>query len=211
VPVREHKPGVTPLSQRAQYAKGGIGKAYWDYRDKVALSLLDERDLCIVDLGCGEGITLERLTNMIPSRDIVGIDYLQDNVDICIKHSLPARQGNIYDLDMDARSVDAVILMEVIEHLEDPKKAIRELQRILKPEGKLIVVFPNDLIFKIARILTLKFQEAAYDPGHVKQWRHHELIKVLNHNGFSVQTNKSIPFYFWPISLHGIVSARKKL
>jgi len=210
MPVNEKQISGESLYQRKQYQKGGVGRIYWDYRDKVALSLLDGGDKRIVDLGCGEGITLEKLVRLFPGSDVTGIDCLQENVAICHSHGLKqVCQGDVYALDLADDSMDAVVFIEVIEHLEHPEAAIKEIRRILKLNGKLITVFPNDYFFKIARLLTLKFKEAAYDPGHVKQWTHEEMRRFLNHWGFLVFFTRSIPFFLWPISLHGIVGARK--
>jgi 2-polyprenyl-3-methyl-5-hydroxy-6-metoxy-1,4-benzoquinol methylase len=210
MPVNEKQTSGEILFQRIQYAKGGIGRLYWDYRDKIALSSLKEGDQYIIDVGCGEGITLEKLKRMLPASQVLGIDCLQDNVNICLKTGLPALRGDIYSIDIiSPNSVDAVLLLEVIEHLEQPERALRKIWEFLKPGGKIIIVFPNDKTFMLARIFTLKFREALYDPGHVKQWHHGELINVLHSCGFSVRERRSIPFYFWPLSLHGVLVAVK--
>ena len=41
----------------------------------------------IVDLGCGEGLTLEKLISKFPTTEILGIDLLEENVEICSRHS----------------------------------------------------------------------------------------------------------------------------
>ncbi|MBF0567056.1 MAG: class I SAM-dependent methyltransferase [Nitrospirae bacterium] len=197
------------LYQWQQYNKGGIGRLYWDYRDKVALNLVDDKDRVIVDLGCGEGITLKKIVNKFPAAIVLGIDGMTENIDICTRLGLPASLGDVYNLDLPENSVDVVLLFEVIEHLSEPLKALREIHRILKPNGKLIIIFPNDGFFKIARILTLKIKEAAYDPGHVKQWTYGNMMPVLKQAGFSTFFYRSIPFFLWPVCLHGVVGARK--
>ena len=72
-----------PLIQREQYAKGGIGRWYWDYRDRIIFNFIRPNDQDILDLGCGEGITLERLIKHFPGRNIHGIDILPENIEIC--------------------------------------------------------------------------------------------------------------------------------
>jgi 2-polyprenyl-3-methyl-5-hydroxy-6-metoxy-1,4-benzoquinol methylase len=210
MPVNEKQTAGQALLQRSQYSKGGIGRLYWDYRDRVALSFLGDSDRHIVDLGCGEGITLEKMTRQMPQRRLLGLDCMQENIDICLAHGLPARLGNIYDLDLPDESVDAAMLMEVIEHLEQPDTALREIHRILKPGGKVILVYPNDRAFKIARMITMRFEEASYDPGHVKQWTHPEIEGLLNLHGYRVMQRRFIPFFIWAVSLHGVVAAIKQ-
>jgi len=209
MPVNEKDTGARPLYQREQYEKGGPGRLYWDYRDRVALSLLDDHDRRIIDVGCGEGITLEKLVALYPSETIIGIDIMQENVDICRDHGLSVFRGTVYDLDFADDSVDAVIFMEVIEHLEFPETAVHQICRILKPGGKLITVFPNDHFFKVVRILTFKFREAWYDPGHLKQWTPEEMMRFLKDAGFKIFFSRAIPFYLWTISLHNVTGALK--
>lgn len=210
MPVNEKQTSGVALYQREQYQKGGISKWYWDFKDNMVLNEINEKDDTILDLGCGEGIMLEKLIKRYPHKSIVGLDTMPENVQITSKLGLPVQLGDIYHLDFPVNSIDAVILMEVIEHLVNPELAIKEIHKVLKPGGKLIIVFPNDAFFLIARILTLKFKEAAYDPGHQKQWTHQEIRGFLKNLDFDVKSSKSIPFLWWPISLHGVTMALKR-
>ena len=210
MPVTKFDQQQETIYQRDQYAKGGIGRWHWDKRDQLALNLVRPTDLTIVDIGCGEGITLEKIHRLFPDKKVLGIDILPENIDICRQQGCNVKQGDVYNLPLSSESVDFVLLMEVIEHLEDYEIAIQEIHRVLVSGGRLVIVFPNDKIFKLARILTLKFREAAYDPGHVRQWTPHDMRNLLNIQGFTSVFTRNIPFYLWPISLHSIMAADKK-
>jgi len=208
-PVNFSSESKDHISQRGQYKKGGLGRWYWDYRDKKIISYIKDEHK-ILDIGCGEGITLEKITKTFPSKNIKGIDYIKENVEICKKHGLPVEYGSVYDLKIEDNSIDSVVFLEVIEHISDYKKALQEISRVLKPNGSLILIFPNDRIFKIARILTLKLREAFYDPGHIKQWTPKLIKESLKREGFTVSKINNLPFYFWLFSLHCLVIARKR-
>lgn len=198
------------LSQRVQYGKGGISRKYWDYRDQRIFSYI-KNERKIIDIGCGEGITLQKLLHRFPEKDVSGIDVSWGNVEICKKYELPVKKGNVYNLEFEDESFDCCIFMEVIEHLEYPLKALKEIHRVLRNRGLLLLLFPNDSIFKLARIFTFKFKEAFYNYEHLKQWTPRKIRKVLKENGFDILQQKSIPFHLWHCSLHHLVAARKKI
>lgn len=210
MPVNEKAVGEPhQLLQREQYAAGGLGRRYWDHRDRIALSLLRAVDKRILDVGCGEGITLERAIHAFPQRQITGIDIMPENVRICRERSLPVNPGDVRKLGSPSGCLDAVLLMEVIEHLEEPQTAILEIRRVLRPGGIVIVVYPNDRFFRLARVATLRIKEAKYDPGHVRQWTPGDLRVFLEQMDFVVTDSKVIPFGLWPICLHGVMAAVK--
>jgi ubiquinone/menaquinone biosynthesis C-methylase UbiE len=197
------------LLQREQYAKGGIGRWYWDLRDERTLSFIGpEKD--ILDLGCGEGITLERILHRFPDRHVLGIDSAEDKVRVCQEHHLPVRQGSAYSLDLEDQSWDCSLMLEVVEHLEEPQKALREVHRVLRKGGLFLLIFPHDWLFKAARMAFLKFKEAFAPSGHVKQWTPGEMRRALQGIGFEVQTKVCMPFGFWACSLHCLMVARKR-
>jgi ubiquinone/menaquinone biosynthesis C-methylase UbiE len=50
--------------------------------------------------------------------------------------------GSVYELPFEDGEFDMVLCMVVMEHLEDPKQAILEMKRVLKPHGKILVSVP---------------------------------------------------------------------
>jgi len=195
------------IYQRDQYAKGGLGVKYWNYRDKVALSHVTGNR--IIDIGCGEGITLEKLVTLYPEKQITGIDSEPENIEICKSTGLPVRYGTVFNLPFSDNTIDCALFFEVIEHLDEPEKALVEICRVLKPSGRLILIFPNDRMFMISRLLTGMIREAFYDAGHVKQWTPAKIRIALKAAGFSAVTHRNMPFVLWPVSLHHLSVAEK--
>ena len=210
MPVHHHLPKEGMIYQRAQYAKGGAGRVYWDYRDRVAFSYILPEHRRIVDMGCGEGITLEKLIKTFPEKESIGVDLEQENIEICAQHGLRAVYSDIYNIALPSGSFDVCICIDVLEHLKKPKEAIRELNRILKTGGRLIIVIPNDRTFLLARLAMGMVKEAFYDAGHERQWKPGEVKDLLKDAGFRIASERSLPFLFWQMSLHYIIAADKE-
>lgn len=197
------------LSQRGQYEKGGIGRWFRDFRDQKILSLLEKDCGCLIDLGCGAGITLEKVVKQFPEKECLGIDLGKDDIKTCRAHDLPVIRGDVYRLSLRQESADCCLLLDVIEHLTRPEEVLEEINRVLRPGGRLILVFPNDRMFFLFRLLFLKFKEAFYNSGHVKQWRPREMKRLLRKKGFGIERSMNLPFFLWPISLYHLLRARK--
>lgn len=196
------------IYQRQQYGNGGIGRRYWDFRDDLVLRYV--KGSAILDVGCGEGITLGKIVTRFPAANVVGVDMEPENIQICKTYGLKVVEGSAYSLPFQDGTVDCVVLSEVIEHLDSPEKCVREISRVLAKGGRLIVVFPNDAMFLLSRLVMFKWKEAFYDAGHVKQWTPSEIQGLLGAAGFNVIAAKNIPFVLWPVSLHHVAIAEKK-
>ena len=167
----DHKESSTIFSQREIYKNGGIGRWYWDFRDKTVFSLIKEGQKNILDVGCGEGVTLEKLISKYKNSKIIhGIDVMEENIKICQDLGLPVTAGSVYDLKPEKDSVDLCLLLEVIEHLEDVELALDNIKKVLKKGGEVIIVFPNDFTIKMARLFFFKFKGAFADAGHLRKF-----------------------------------------
>lgn len=92
-------------------------------------------------------------------------------------------------------SFDVVIFAEIIEHLlMDPCKVLREIKRVLKPGGDLILTTPN--VARLENAAKLLAGVNIYDPysgygpygRHNREYNTHELTRLLEYEGFSVST-----------------------
>jgi ubiquinone/menaquinone biosynthesis C-methylase UbiE len=100
----------------------------------------------LLDCGCGAGeyvVALRRL-----GLEAYGVEFLQQKVINARAAGVPSDwilQGDLEQLPYPDQSYDAALLNEVLEHVPDERKALREIWRVLRPGGTLIVLSPNRL------------------------------------------------------------------
>jgi len=196
------------LYQREQYAKSWLTRLYWNYKDENETRPLAGAGR-IVEFGCGEGITLERMVKRFSESLVLGLDIESENISILKKHALPVVQGDALHPCFKPGSLDAVLLAELLEHVRDSRSLIRGIRQALRAGGILAVVVPNDDFFYLARLLTLKFKEAHYDSGHVRKWNPRDIKQLLENEHFQIIARSNLPFGLWSCSLHHICVSRK--
>ncbi len=148
----------------------------------------------ILDVGCGEGFTLINLGRNKIGKIYEGIDLSGEAIRIGrrLYPSLNIKQGDIYNLEYDDNSFDLLVCTEVLEHLEDPEKALRELKRVTRKY--IVFSVPNEPFFILANLLRAKYLRSfGNHPGHINHWAFGGFKKFLRKNGLKISASQT-PF-----------------
>lgn len=181
-----------------------------------------ERQSIVLDAGCG------RAGFAIPwqqfSRSVIGVDIspkIGENP--WVGHKI---RGNLYQLPLVDGSVDVAILRYVLEHLEWPVEALREVARVVRPRGKIIVLTPNraHYVCLIARVTPHSFhgwflaRHGRFDedvsPTRYRANTPPGLRAVASQAGLrlvELELFEAAPWYlswFWPAFLMGVAYER---
>jgi SAM-dependent methyltransferase len=109
----------------------------------------DTNAMQVLDAGCGAGTDLITLHAALPESRVIGIDASSSLIARAaertagIGNRCSLVKGDLLNIPFRAGSFDACRIDRVLQHIHEPKRAIRELIRILKPEG-MLVAFDND-------------------------------------------------------------------
>ena len=125
----------------------------------------------ILDVGAGEGFTLEMFRKHNVGKKLEGVEYMDDALSLAKKlhPQVKIRKGTIYELPYKDDTFDVVICTEVLEHLEEPEKALKELKRVSRKY--VILSVPNEPLFTIQRFLRGKNMLKLGDhPEHIQHW-----------------------------------------
>ena len=95
----------------------------------------------VLDDGCGLGLYLERLAPVAQSA--CGVEYERDRAALAAQRGLRITRAAAESLPFASRSLDLILSHEVLEHVADDRRALREMARVLAPGGRVIVFVPN--------------------------------------------------------------------
>lgn len=122
---------------------GGTIRAEHLHRYHLARSFAAGKD--VLDVACGEGYGSNLLAEV--ARSVVGVDIASETVAHArarySRQNLRFLQGDCAALPLDDASVDLVVSFETIEHHDQHEAMMREICRVLRPGGLLVISSPN--------------------------------------------------------------------
>lgn len=120
----------------------------WDGADSRANLVIDhlEHYKKHLDVGCADGYFTGHYLLKYPDTEGYGIDLSEAIIEQA-KNMYPEghfQQSDVYELPFEDNSFDLVYAAEIIEHLIDPERAMREIHRVLKKGGCYVMTVPNE-------------------------------------------------------------------
>jgi 2-polyprenyl-3-methyl-5-hydroxy-6-metoxy-1,4-benzoquinol methylase len=163
------------------------GQVDMDLHDRQARPILDLarpywQQGRLLDVGCAAGFFL-KAAERSGWTEVLGVEIMQDAVDFARERlGLHVLQGTLEQANFGSDFFDVVTMLETIEHLLDPRSAVSEAYRILRPGGALILTTPN--LGSLARRL-FGVQWSVLGPGeHLYYFRAATLTHMLQEAGF---------------------------
>lgn len=93
----------------------------------------------ILDVGCGTGAMLARLTDF---GEAIGIDSSPEAATYCRRRNVQMALASAIALPFPDESFDSVFVLDVLEHVQDDVAMLREIHRTLRPGGTLVMTVP---------------------------------------------------------------------
>lgn len=179
---------MTDVMERAQKSLGRSDSAV----HRRVLQLVDQKLSAglpagfVVDVGCGAGGLSAALRKRFGR--YAGVDV--------VRHEGFPEDAEFFQVNLDTGRIglpdgcaDLVVAAETIEHVENPRAFVRELCRITKPGGRILVSTPNQLSWLSKLTFLLKnrftaFQERDY-PAHITALLEIDLLRIFQECGLT--------------------------
>lgn len=182
------------------------------YRYKVARNLLPEftAGMRVLEVGCGRSEFARQLSDL--GFEVVVTDLSPSNIEFAKSVGFEAYQVdlNLGLGEFKDQSFDAVVILDVIEHVIQVEFLLEEIFRVLKQNGFLILSTPNFVFFE--NRLRILFGGLSIDEGyHFRFFTVKSLTKQLKNAGFAIEAWKFLMPVFIPNRILRLVGIQKRL
>lgn len=143
----------------------------------------------VVDFGCGTGVLFE--VAAVLAERVIGVDPVLAAAELLLaERPLPGVELVGTDALAEAvapASVDVVVAVEVLEHIDPPGPVLVELGSLLRPGGRLLVSLPTEnRLYRLGRRL-------AGFSGHYHHWDARSVDREIRRLGYRLRWRRSIP------------------
>lgn len=151
--------------------------------------------ISILDLGCGDGTFLSKLSDKFNK---FGIELSSEGYAITKKKGIKVIYADFFDHKFKSQKFDIITMWHVFEHINNPQKLVKKVNSILNKNGLFIIAVPNadSLGFKIGK----KFWFHLDSPRHLFIPNTYALKSVMKKNKFKMIKN-TYEFYDSPLDL----------
>lgn len=148
----------------------------------------------VLDVGCGEGITIKKLKEEKIGKTYEGVDPLPEALKLAkrVDPETKYTKASIYDLPYKDNSFDLVLCMEVLEHLDKPDKALSELKRV--SSKYVYITVPHEPWFLLSQLFRGRhIARFGNHPEHINHWTPWTINSLVKSKGLEVKSQK-LPF-----------------
>lgn len=177
-----HDPAATGFSPRRYFLDA----------KPALLELFDPRDLRILDAGCAGGGNGE-LVKRAGAREVVGIELSTEAAELARTRLDAVIVGDLATVDLDpiaGEPFDAVLFIDVLEHLLDPRATLARYLGLLRPGGLVVASIPNVAhVWVIANLLAARWPQkdrGIFDRTHVRFFARRDMVRLLESAGLHV-------------------------
>lgn len=173
----------------------------------------------ILDMPCGRGFYLNMI-RFVSKAKLIGADLDAEvihkaNANIGHLNDVTLLRANIYQLPFPDSIFDAVILSEVLEHIDDDVAGLKEAYRVLKPGGVAVITVPNanypfwwDPINKtLETLFRTHIQHGPFAgiwANHVRLYTPDQLRSAALNSGFIIERERAFTHHSFPF-IHNLV------
>jgi 2-polyprenyl-3-methyl-5-hydroxy-6-metoxy-1,4-benzoquinol methylase len=151
----------------------------------------------LLDVGCGEGVLVERWARRLQGRRVVGIDLEEDSIQAGWAQrqapNLEYRVQRAEDLPFADGEFALASAIEVLEHVPDPGHTLAEMARCA--QRHLLVSVPREPLWRALNMARGAYwRELGNTPGHLNHWSRRSFTALLSRYGTVAEVRSPFPW-----------------
>jgi 2-polyprenyl-3-methyl-5-hydroxy-6-metoxy-1,4-benzoquinol methylase len=160
--------------------------------------LLDRADpSSLLDVGCGEGVLVQRWAQRRPHSRVLGIDLQEESIQAgWAAHQAPNLEYRLMrgeELPFAADEFDLASAIEVLEHVPDPEHTLDEMARCARTH--LLVSVPREPLWRALNLARGAYwSQLGNTPGHLNHFSKHSFMRLLSRHGDVVAVRSPFPW-----------------
>jgi len=168
-------------------------------RFKEVSKLIEPNGGNVLDIGSADGMFTSIIAKKSKAKKVIGIDVLKRSVDWANKHwknsVMKFYVGDAENLKYDKESFDAIVALEVLEHVEKPVVVLENIKRLLKKDGYAVFLVPAEtLLFEFIWFFWVRTRGKVWNDTHINIFKNNSLTKLCKKAGFKIVEDKKIIF-----------------
>jgi len=173
--------------------------------EREAVELLDRAaPASLLDVGCGEGVLLQRWAQRLPDARMVGVDLEEPSIQQgWSEHTAANLEYRVVDgpeLPFADKEFEMASAMEVLEHLPDPERMLAEMARCARTH--LLVSVPREPLWRMLNMARGAYWSSLGNtPGHLNHWSARSLRALLSGFGEVEELRSPFPWTMVLVSL----------
>lgn len=143
-----------------------------------------------LDVGCASGFMISEIAKSNSDAKYYGIDVFDKAIDFAKAHypDIKFAIASAEKLPFKTGTFDLIIFYETIEHVEEPEKCLKEIKRVLRKGGTLLVTMDSgSLLFRAIWFLWENTKGKIWQGAHLHPFHHTELEELIKKAGFKIR------------------------
>lgn len=193
---------ISPMRTHYQ-SSNPVEKIIWRKKLDCMSELLSSIDYqTVLDVGCGDGGLLETVN---PTASYTGVDISPTQLKSFRKHlkqSPEIHSGQVKLLCHDAthlpfktHSFDLILACDVLEHVLNPELLLKQIDRLVKPGGHVLIGIPNEPLWEVLRTVIGRWPPRS--PDHIFYMEPADITNVSE--SLRILSKTHLPFTFFPL------------
>ena len=173
-----------------------VDKSYFDQINRDLLGRIPQNASTVLEVGCGSGALGHAYKMINPSAQYLGIELMQEPAKLAA-----TRLDQVWCMDVEddqtrfefpdgVQSIDALVYGDVLEHLKDPGKVLREHVKWLSQDGVVVACIPNvqywKVIYKLLQGSWPQDDSGIFDKTHLRWFTRSSIVELFKRSELNV-------------------------